>query len=212
MGQGPGGLAISTMSVNGADLHYAVAGDGLPCLVMHGGLGMDHTYLRPWLDPLGDTLQLVYYDHRGNGLSGSPGIETQTHAQFAGDADALVRGLGFDRVAVLGHSYGGFIALEMALRYPDRVSHLILVDTRPSVTAGTEVLDNARARGATDSMVAALQAESTSDDELRASFQEILPLYFKNYDPELAVPAMERIIFRMSGRALLRSRSRSYLQ
>ena len=61
------------VSVNGTDLYYVVTGDGPPCLVMHGGLGMDHTYLRPWLDPLKDTLQLVYYDHRGNGRSTSPG-------------------------------------------------------------------------------------------------------------------------------------------
>lgn len=58
--------------INGADLFYLTRGEGLPCLVMHGGLGLDHTYLHPWLDPLGDTLQLVYYDHRGNGRSGRP--------------------------------------------------------------------------------------------------------------------------------------------
>jgi proline iminopeptidase len=37
---------------------------------MHGGLGFDHTCLHPWLDPLGDVLHLVYYDHRGHGRSG----------------------------------------------------------------------------------------------------------------------------------------------
>src|SRR5262245_56401526 len=117
--------------LNDTDLFYTTVGAGLPCLVMHGGLGFDHTYLHPWLDPLGDTLQLIYYDHRGNGRSGRPPKETMTHAQFAADAAALASYLGHEKVAVLGHSYGGFIGLEVALRHPDRLSHLVLVDTAP---------------------------------------------------------------------------------
>lgn len=50
--------------VEGTELFYTEAGTGLPCLVMHGGLGFDHTYLHPWLDALGDRMHLVYYDHR----------------------------------------------------------------------------------------------------------------------------------------------------
>ena len=102
---------MSMASVNETELDYVTVGDGLPCLVMHGGLGFDHTYLHPWLDPLGDTLKLVYYDHRGNGRSGRPDKETMTHAQFAADVDALSSHLGFDKVAVIGHSYGGFIII-----------------------------------------------------------------------------------------------------
>lgn len=48
--------------VEGVDLFYDEVGAGLPCLVMHGGLGVDHTYLRPWLDALGDVLGLVYWE------------------------------------------------------------------------------------------------------------------------------------------------------
>jgi proline iminopeptidase len=86
--------------VNGTSLFYTTVGRGLPCLVMHGGLGLDLTCLCPHLDPLGDILQLVYYDHRGNGRSGRPPRETMTHAQFAADADALAQHLGYNRVAV----------------------------------------------------------------------------------------------------------------
>jgi hypothetical protein len=38
--------------LNGTDLFYVEVGEGLPCLVMHGGLGLDHTSMHPWLDPL----------------------------------------------------------------------------------------------------------------------------------------------------------------
>src|SRR5262245_5088973 len=113
--------------VNGTDIFHLEVGQGLPCIVMHGGLGVDHTQFREALDPLGDVLRLVYYDHRGNGRSGRPPLETLTLAQLAADADALRAHLGLEKVAVLGHSYGGCIALQYALRHPDRLSHLLLV-------------------------------------------------------------------------------------
>ena len=77
------------VQLNGTDLFYLPpVGQGTPCLVMHGGLGFDHTYLHPWLDPLGDIFDLIYYDHRGNGRSGRPPLDTLTLSQFAADADA----------------------------------------------------------------------------------------------------------------------------
>src|SRR5436309_15050531 len=114
---------------NGAELFYLEVGKGVPCLVMHGGLGVDHTQFRDGLDPLGDVLRLVYYDHRCNGRSGRPPIETLTLEQLADDADALRSHLGYERVAVLGHSYGGCLALQYALRHPRHLSHLVLVGT-----------------------------------------------------------------------------------
>jgi proline iminopeptidase len=102
----------------------------------HGGLGLDHTHLHPWLDPLGDVLRLVYYDHRGNGRSDGPFQKTWTHADLTADAEALRRELGLGRMVLLGHSYGGFLALDYAVRYPDLLSHLILVSTAPAVDYG----------------------------------------------------------------------------
>jgi proline iminopeptidase len=122
---------MPSVPVNGTSLHYEIMGGGTPCLVMHGGLGLDHTYLRPALDPLGDRLQLVYYDHRGNGRSGRPALRTLTMAQLADDADALAGRLGFDRLLVIGTSYGGFVAQELAVRHPGRVAGLVLVGTTP---------------------------------------------------------------------------------
>ena len=126
--------------VNVTDLFHLEVGEGLPCLVMHGGLGVDHSQFRAGLDPLGDVLRLVYYDHRGNGRSGRPPIETLTLAQLAADADALRTHLGLEQVAVLGHSYGGCLALQYALRYPRRVSHLLLVGTTAAWDYPDEIL------------------------------------------------------------------------
>ena len=118
--------------LNGTELFYVEVGEGVPCLVMHGGLGGDHSALHPWLDPLGDVMQLVYYDHRGNGRSGRPPSGMITFERLCADADALREQLGFEKVAVLGHSYGGFVALEYALRYRERLSRLILLGTSPT--------------------------------------------------------------------------------
>ena len=52
-----------------------------------------------------------------------------TWENLTADADALRQALGFDRWAVLGHSFGGMVALEYALRYPESLSHLVLIDT-----------------------------------------------------------------------------------
>ncbi|HEU4671275.1 MAG TPA: alpha/beta hydrolase, partial [Candidatus Limnocylindrales bacterium] len=72
---------------------------------------------------------LVFYDHRCNGRSWGPPVESMTWANLTADADALREQLGFERWAVLGHSFGGHVALEYALRYPGRVSRLVLLDT-----------------------------------------------------------------------------------
>lgn len=190
--------------VNGTDLFYITVGKGIPCLVMHGGLGFDHTYLHPWLDPLGDTLQLIYYDHRGNGRSGRPGKDTRTHAQFAADAAALASHLGQGKVAVLGHSYGGFIALEFALRHPDRLSHLILLDTAPAspfVSYPEEIKANFLRMGATKEMQEAMRKEWTTDEEMRENFSIFWPIYFKHYDPVIGTRLLENSIVTVSGGA-----------
>src|SRR5712691_9668465 len=57
------------------ELFVEEVGTGPPCLVMHGGLGIDHSSLRG-LDPLADTLRLIYYDHRCHGRSDRPPVET----------------------------------------------------------------------------------------------------------------------------------------
>jgi proline iminopeptidase len=173
---------MPTVEIQKTNIFYTSSGTGVPCLVMHGGLGLDHTYLRG-LDMLSDVLHLVYYDHRHNGRSGRPPIESVTHAQLADDAESLRQHLGLGKVAVLGHSYGGFIALEYALRYPDSVSHLILVDTAPVFDYGEEVMNNAIAKGATPAMIEAIAASSANEEEMKSSLQLIFSLYFYRYQP-----------------------------
>ena len=114
------------MAIRDVSLDVEVVGSGLPLLLMHGGPGADHWTMQPFRR-LSDHFTLVFYDHRCNGRSTGAPVETMTFDNLT--ADALRAALGFELWAVLGHSFGGHVALEYALRYPDRLSHLILLDT-----------------------------------------------------------------------------------
>lgn len=90
-------------------------GEGHPLLVLHGGPGLDHTELRPWLDPLARRFRLVYVDQRGHGRSDRVPIETLTLSRLVADVDALADALGLDAFSVLGYSFGSFVALQHAV-------------------------------------------------------------------------------------------------
>ncbi len=125
-------INMTIIKINDTDLFYTKYGSGAPFLVMHGGLGLDHTYFRPELDPLGDYLQLIFFDYRGHGRSGRPPNNTITFKKLADDSEELRNVLGYDKIGVIGHSGGGIVALNYAIKYPQNLSHLILMNTFPA--------------------------------------------------------------------------------
>lgn len=150
---------IEQVSVGGTQLYLRVIGAGPPVIVLHGGPDFDHTYLLPELDHLADVCRLVYYDQRGRGRSGenvtadAVDIESEMF-----DIDAVRRHIGADAIALLGHSWGGVLAMEYATRHPDRVSHLILMNTTPASATGwaelREHIAHRRPPGDLDAMAA----------------------------------------------------------
>ena len=118
----------TTTSIRDVSLFVDVVGDGYPLVLMHGGPGADHWSMVPFRR-CADRFTLVFYDHRCNGRSVGAPVSSMTWENLTADADALRRKLGLERWAVLGHSFGGHVALEYALRYPDSLSHLVLLDT-----------------------------------------------------------------------------------
>lgn len=175
---------MPVVDVNGTSLFYVEVGAGVPCLVMHGGLGFDHSHLRPWVDELGDTLKLVYYDHRGNGRSGRPPLETLTYEQFAADADALREFLEVEAITVMGFSAGGAIALHYALGYPQHLERLILVGTHAAWDYGDEIAERLARKQPSPEMLAAFSAPPpTTDDAYAQMVETIMPLFFHDYSP-----------------------------
>ncbi len=119
---------MPTMTIRDVSLYVKTTGHGYPLLLMHGGPSLDHTSLLP-LEPLADQFTLIFYDHRCNGRSEGAEVSSMTWENLTADADALRQALGFDEWAVLGHSFGGNVALEYALRYGQNLSRLILMNT-----------------------------------------------------------------------------------
>ena len=119
---------MGNIPIRGISLYVEVMGQGYPLLLMHGGPGLDYQTMLP-LKPLEDQFTLVFYDHRCNGRSTGAEVTSMTMENLTADADALRQALGFEKWAVLGHSFGGNVALEYALRYPQSLSHLILMNT-----------------------------------------------------------------------------------
>ena len=119
---------MTNMPIRDAFLFVNIIEKGYPLLLMHGGPSLDHTTLLD-LQPLADRFTLIFYDHRCNGRSEGAEVSTMTFENLTADAEALRQELGFDHWAVLGHSFGGNVALEYALRYPQNLSHLVLMNT-----------------------------------------------------------------------------------
>jgi proline iminopeptidase len=118
---------MATMPIRDVSLHVEVSGHGDPLVLMHGGPGADMYTMLPFRE-CADRNTAIFYDHRCNGRSTGE-QESMTWDNLTADADALREQLGFERWAVLGHSFGGYVALEYALRFPQRLSHLILLDS-----------------------------------------------------------------------------------
>jgi proline-specific peptidase len=125
---GAGRVGPRTMPIRDVSLFVEVVGHGYPLALMHGGPSADHWSMLPFRR-LADQFTLVFYDHRCNGRSVGAPVESMTWENLTADADALRQRLGFERWAVLGHSFGGHVALEYALRYPESLSHMVLLDT-----------------------------------------------------------------------------------
>ena len=169
---------MGTAELDGLRLHYECDGDGPPLLVLHGGLGLDHQLYRRTLAPLAADFRLIFVDQRGNGRSFPVDLGSLTMEQLADDAVALADQLGHERFSVLGHSYGGFVAQELALRHPNRLDGLVLVDTTPGQLGDGE--DPAEDQGPPPPPeVVAMMATAPRDDaEMEAGMSALLPAYF----------------------------------
>jgi pimeloyl-ACP methyl ester carboxylesterase len=98
-------------------------------LLLHGGPGVDHSEFKVGFSQLADIAQVIYLDHRGNGRSDSGATDRWNLATWADDVRAFCDVLEINRPIVLGHSFGGIVALYYATRYPDHPAKLILAST-----------------------------------------------------------------------------------
>jgi 3-oxoadipate enol-lactonase len=118
--------------INGVDIYFEKHGQaGEPLVFVHGYTG-DVTDWRHQVGPFSRDYQVLIFDLRGHGRSEAPtDRSTYTIEQMADDTEALVAEIGFERYHLLGHSMGGAVVQEIALRSPGRLLSLTLQNTAP---------------------------------------------------------------------------------
>ncbi|MBF2067733.1 MAG: alpha/beta fold hydrolase [Calothrix sp. C42_A2020_038] len=165
--------------------------------LIHGGPGADHTGYKPAFSALTRRLQLVYFDHRGQGRSARGAKETYTLDNNVEDMEALRQYLGLDKIVVIGTSYGGMVALTYALRYPQNVSHLIVIASTASyrfLERGREIL----AERGTDEQNRIAQrlwdGNFENEEQLRDYFKILAPMYSLKHDPNTSVKVWDNKI------------------
>lgn len=114
-------------------LFYQLVGTGPDTMVViHGGPGFSMDYFRADLEPLGDSLTLIFYDQRGTGRSTLVSDSAHLAASwFAEDLDAVRSHFGLERLSLLGHSWGAGVAALYAMQYPARVDRMLIVGGVP---------------------------------------------------------------------------------
>jgi proline iminopeptidase len=117
------------VTVNGTKLYVVLVGKGDPLIIIPGGPGGSHLGYRVF-DSLAKDNEIIYFDGFGRGKSDTAkDVKEYSLARDIEDIEGLRIALHFDKLNVLGHSYGGLVAQGYALKYPTRVSHLILANT-----------------------------------------------------------------------------------
>jgi pimeloyl-ACP methyl ester carboxylesterase len=171
------------------------AGSGPPVLLLHGGPGLGFDYLRDLADELAHENDVAWYQQRG--LEPSAAVRPYSVAADVGDASRVLDALGWQRAYVVGHSWGGHLALHVAESMPERLLGVLAVDPLGSVGDGrwpefdeeifrrTPEPVRARAREIDELMTA-----GAADDELALEGMRLVwPAYFA--DPERAPPMPE---------------------
>src|SRR6185503_6706473 len=177
--------------VPGGEIVGSVEGSGPPTLLLHGGPGMSD-YLADLTEELSPVLTIARYQQRGlepSVLDGDRSVEGHV-----ADAVGVLDALGWDRAWVIGHSWGGHLAMHLAVAQPERLLGLVVLDALHAVGGGgTEAFTAKLMSELTDEQRAQIEAtnareeagEGTAEESLR-DFKMLWPYYFS--DPAAAPP------------------------
>ena len=171
---------------DGVSLFVHEVGEGFPVVVLHGGPGLDHTHMSPWLDGLGDEFRLLYVDERGQGRSDRVDPQSLSLDRFSEDVDLLAEALGVDRFALLGHSFGAIVATRHAIERGTAAGYVISGggDSSEAMLADVETSLEAMGNGA-EAIAESWEQEKTveTEEELRKLLDAQMPFHFHGQAP-----------------------------
>ena len=180
------------ISISDTRLFVVERGQGTPLIVLHGGPGLDHHEFADYLDPLCDEFRLILVDMRAQGQSEPCPENTWTLEQMAKDVVSLGEAMNLKKYAVLGHSYGAFVALQNAVDFPGAAAKTIVSGGVPSARF-LEVVEKNLAEFEPESLrkqVAdswAREAEAQTEEDFESLMHDQMPFHFGNpLDPRIA--------------------------
>lgn len=184
---------MPTSEVNGVRLYHEEHGAGAPILCVHGTSGSALTWRASAIESLAALGRVILYDRRGSYRSERPEPYTTSVAEQTDDAAALLETLTDGPAVVLGRSYGGAIAIDLAIRHPARVRALVLME--PALLSS----DPAAERLAADVRVVLEAAERTDPASVAEAFlgHVLGPGAWATFPDDL------RAMFRSNGPAIL---------
>ncbi len=178
--------------INGTQLYYKIIGRGEPVIILHGGPGLDHSYFLPQMGKLAENYQLVFYDQRACGKSSVQVDENSMRMEFfLKDLDEIRRHFGAEKVHIIGHSWGGLLAMQYAINYPDRVKSLSLISSiganKEFASHSSKNLKNRTSREDSIQRAEIIQSGELQNGEIK-EYEKLYRLIFKKsfYNPLLS--------------------------
>ena len=190
------------------EIYFDIEGSGLvpdgdrmrerpPAFIIHGGPGGDHSGFKPTFSPLAERMQLIYFDHRGQGRSAHGEVSSYTLDENVEDMEALRLHLGLGAIVSIGTSYGGMVAMAHAARYPNSVSHLILIVTAAHAGFNARAQQIVAQRGTVEQKRVCAQlwaGELKTEAQLIHYYEVMGPLYAIKFDPAAAAAGRKRSV------------------
>lgn len=176
-------MSINTKShnyfaVKNGKISYQKFGAGNAIVILHGGPGLDQSYLLPQMLELSKDHEIILYDQRGSGKSLDTPLTPEyiNLEQFCDDLEALRKRLGFEQFILLGHSWGSTLAMYYAAKHPDHISKLVLLNSAFIDFAGQKALMK-EFNKRTASIKNKIQALTNYNELQKLNNREIINLY-----------------------------------
>ncbi len=163
-------------------IYYRIYGKpgGTPVVVLHGGPAAGEIYMRPYAG-LATDRQVVLYDQTGCGRSARPHDLTKyTPDSYVSELEMLRDRLGFPQIALLGHSWGGFLGPLYASAYPKRVTALVLAGSATSTQDFTEAASRWMKEFGT-SAVATVARHAADPERSDPAYDALMRAYYKRH-------------------------------